>query len=54
YCHDSGIEWTLIASGTVRRMLEATGVDRTLPLAHSVSTALLSLTVATIGYLSGG
>jgi anti-anti-sigma factor len=54
HCHDSGIEWVLVASGTVGRMLEATGVNRTLPLAHSVSTALQSLTVATIGYLSGG
>jgi anti-anti-sigma factor len=53
-CHDSGIEWALVASGSVRRMLEATGVNNTLPLADSVSTALQSLTVATVGYLSGG
>ena len=54
HCHDSGIEWALVASGSVRRMLEATGVNNTLPLADSVSTALQSLTVATVGYLSGG
>jgi anti-anti-sigma factor len=53
-CHDSGIEWALVASGSVRRMLEATGVNNTLPLADSVTTALHSLTVATVGYLSGG
>jgi len=54
HCHDSGIEWALVASGSVRRMLEVTGVNNTLPLVDSVSTALQSLTIATVGYLSGG
>jgi anti-anti-sigma factor len=54
HCHDSGIEWVLVASGSVRRMLEATGLSNTLPLVGSVSTAVQSLTIATVGYLSGG
>ena len=54
HCHDSGVEWALVASGSVRRMLEVTGVNDTLPLVDSVSTAVQSLTVATVGYLSGG
>jgi anti-anti-sigma factor len=54
HCHDSGIEWALVASGSVRRMLEVTGVNNTLPLVDSVSIAVQSLTIATVGYLSGG
>ncbi len=54
HCHDSGIEWALVTSGSVRRMLEVTGVNNTLPLVDSVSTAVQSLTIATVGYLSGG
>jgi anti-anti-sigma factor len=51
-CHDSGIQWALIAGGPLRRLLEATGVKSTLPVADSVSAALQSLTIAT--YASGG
>jgi anti-anti-sigma factor len=54
HCHASGIQWVLVASGAVRRMLEVTGLNHTLPLAGSRSTALQSLTVATVGYWSGG
>jgi anti-anti-sigma factor len=44
HCHDSGIQWALIAGGPLRRLLEVTGVKSTLPVADSVSTALQSLT----------
>lgn len=54
HCHDAGVEWALIASGSVRRMLEIADAKNTLPLLGSVSTALQSLTVAAVGYLSGG
>ncbi|MDT5219664.1 MAG: hypothetical protein QOF15_1769 [Mycobacterium sp.] len=54
HCHDSGIEWALVTSGSVRRTLEVTGMNNTLPLVDSVSTAVHSLTIATVGYLSGG
>jgi anti-anti-sigma regulatory factor len=54
HCHDSGIEWALIAGGSVRRILEATGLNKTLPLVDSAPTAVQSLTIATVGYLSGG
>jgi anti-anti-sigma factor len=51
-CHDSGIQWALIAGGPLRRLLEVTGVKSTLPVADSVSAALRSLTIATSA--SGG
>jgi anti-anti-sigma factor len=54
HCHASGIQWALVASGAVRRMLEVTGVNSTLPLANSIFTALQSVMIATIGYGSGG
>lgn len=53
-CHDSGIEWALITGSAVRPLLEVSGVNSTLPVADSVSTALQSLAFATIGYWSGG
>jgi anti-anti-sigma factor len=53
-CHDQGIEWALIASSSVRLMLRVGGAESALPVADSVSTALQRLTIATIGYLSGG
>lgn len=51
HCHAFGIQWALVATGAVRRMLEATGVNSALPLTNSISTALQSLM---IGYGSGG
>src|SRR5947209_1886740 len=54
HCHDSGIHWALIAGDPVRRLLEMTGVNTTLPVADSVSAALRSMTIATVGYWSGG
>jgi anti-sigma B factor antagonist len=54
HCHESGIQSALIAGGPVRRMLEVTGLNSTVPVADSVSTALQSLTIATIGYCSAG
>lgn len=52
--HDLGIQWTLIAGEAVRHMLKACGVNGTLPVSDSISAALQSLTIATIGYRSGG
>jgi anti-anti-sigma factor len=54
HCHDSGIHWTLIAGGPARRLLEVAGVSSELPVAESLSAALQSLTVAAVGYWSGG
>jgi anti-anti-sigma factor len=54
HCHDSGIEWALIPGPAVHRLLKVSGVNSTLPVADSVSTALQSLAFATIGYWSGG
>jgi anti-anti-sigma factor len=53
-CHDTGIQWVLVAGGALRRLLEVAGVNSTLPQADSISRALQSLTMATIGYWSGG
>jgi anti-anti-sigma factor len=54
HCHDSGIHWTLIVGDPVRRLLEVIGVSSELPVAESLSAALQSLTVAAVGYWSGG
>jgi anti-anti-sigma factor len=53
HCHAAGIQWALVASGSVRRMLEITGMNRIPPLADSISTALQLLTIETIGYRAG-
>lgn len=54
HCHDSGIHWALVVGDPVRRLLEVTGVNSTLPLADSVSAGLQSLTIAAVGYWAGG
>ncbi len=43
-CQNAGVEWALIASGSVSRLLRVAEVDRALPVAESVSAALQRFT----------
>jgi anti-anti-sigma factor len=53
-CHQHGVEWALIASASVRLVLRVGGADSALPMSDSVSAALQRLTLACVGYCSGG